>query len=56
MVGLYVFAGAIIAGVVMLMVYRAKWGKTDTLEVRIKEARVERDKSNEAAKTARENS
>jgi hypothetical protein len=57
MVALYIFAGVIIAGTAALMVYRSRWGKAEKVELRIRQARLEKERAEDVAKAeARERS
>jgi hypothetical protein len=52
MTGLYIFGGLIIAGVIVLFVFRARWSKANRIEEQIRSARIEKSRSDEAEREA----
>ena len=54
MIGLYIFGGLIVVGIVVIFVFQRKWSRATKTEVRIREAKIENERIEEAAKaTAR---
>ena len=52
MVGLYIAGGLVVVGIVALIFFKVKWGRTDRAEARgrtgkIEEERIEREKTKE---------
>ena len=51
MVGLYIFGGLIVIGIVALLFIQRKWSRATKTEVRIREANIENERVEEAAKS-----
>lgn len=49
MTGLYIFGAVIIVSVVVLLILRARWGNMANMEVKLREANIEKEKIEEAA-------
>ena len=52
MVGLYIFGGLVVVGIVAIFVFQRKWSRATKTEVRIREAKIENERIEEAAKAA----
>jgi hypothetical protein len=52
MVGLYIFGGLIVVGIATLLFIQRKWSRAAKTEVRIREANIENERIEEAAKAA----
>jgi hypothetical protein len=52
MVGLYIFGGLLIVGLMALMVFRTKWGRATKKEARGREENIENERIEELAKAA----
>ncbi len=50
MIGLYIFGGLIVAGIIVIFVFQRRWGKAEKTEIRIREANIAKEKSEEEAK------
>ena len=50
MVGLYIFGGLIVVGIGALLFIQRKWSRATKTEVRIREAKIENERIEEAAK------
>ncbi len=47
MVGLYIFGGLIVVGIVAFIVFKVKWGRADKAENRRREEKIEEERSKE---------
>jgi hypothetical protein len=50
MVPLYIFAGIIVIGIAVIFFFQRKWSRATKTEVRIREAKIESERVEEAAK------
>ena len=50
MVGLYVFGGLIVVGIVTLLFIQRKWSRATKTEVRVREENIEEERIEEVAK------
>ena len=48
MIGLYIFGGVIVLGVVALIFYKAKWGRADKAAARGRAGKIEEERIEEA--------
>ena len=50
MIGVYIFGGLIVVGVVALIFYKVKWGRAGRAEERRRSGRIEEERSKEEGK------
>ena len=50
MIALYIFGGLIVVGIVVIFVFQRKWSRATKTEIRIREAKIENERIEEAAK------
>ena len=50
MVGLYIFGGLIVVGIGAVLFFQRKWSRATKTEVRTREAKIENERIEEAAK------
>ncbi len=50
MTAIYVFGGIIVLSIITLMLLRRKWGRASDMEVKLREANIEKERKEEAAR------
>jgi len=51
MIALYIFGGLIVVGIIVIFVFQRKWSRATKTELRIREAKIENERIEEAAKS-----